>query len=68
MMTYAIIGIVILGLVASIVRNYNLPKTLEARKEVIEANAKKADERREDALKAKAAREAAREARRRKRP
>lgn len=67
MMVYGIGAIVVLGLIAAIVRSWNLPKILEARKEIIDARAKKADERRTDREKAKAAREAARAARR-KRP
>lgn len=65
-MTYAIVGVVILGLIAAIVRAWNAPAILAARKEVIDARAKKSDERREDKAKAKAAREAARAAKRKK--
>lgn len=78
MMTYAIILIIILGLVASIVRWYNLPAVVEQRRLAKEARFKAQDERRSDqAEKAatrraeKAAKEARRQAQRdarRKRP
>lgn len=78
MIMYAGIAIVILGLIASIVRWYNLPAVAEQRRLAQEARFKAQDERRADQAarvasrneareKAKAAREAARAARR-KRP
>jgi uncharacterized membrane protein YcjF (UPF0283 family) len=58
--TYAIIGIVILALIAAIVRAWNAPAILAARKEIIDARAKKADQRREDRAKILADRRAER--------
>lgn len=74
---YAGIAIVILFLVGSIIKWWNLPSVIAKRNETIEARAKAQDERREDRLKrelsrrearekARADREAARQARRNK--
>ena len=74
MIMYAVIAIVILGLIASIVRWYNLPAVAEQRRLAQEARYKAQDERRDDQIKKREAREAARAKRqaerdaRRKRP
>lgn len=64
MTTYAIILIIILGLVASIVRWYNLPAVVEQRRLAKEARFKAQDERRSDRAAQAAAKNAARQKRR----
>ena len=64
MTTYAIILIIILGLVASIIKWWNLPKTIEERRLAQESRAKAQDERRSDRAAQASARQAAREKRR----
>lgn len=58
---YAGIAIVILFLVSSIVRWWNLPKTIEERRLAQESRAKAQDERREDRLKRELSRREAKE-------
>lgn len=67
MITYAIIGIVILGLIAAIVRAWNAPKTIEQQRLAAEAKAKADDQRRDDISKRIEERRAEQEKRRKER-
>lgn len=60
MITYAVIAVVILALVGYIIRWWNLPKTIEARRLAQESRARATDERREDRIKKLEARRASR--------